>query len=87
MERSHVIGRVQKHLSRLGIDSTSVSSSSAFGEIGFTSLDVMTLLLEVQQDFGLTGDWIAYARFPSTVGEFAELLHGLQSPTTGNVDP
>lgn len=77
MDRRRVVERVQQHLASIGIAAASIEETSAFGDIGLTSLDVMTLLLEVQREYGLSGNWIANTRFPNTVGEFADLIESV----------
>jgi acyl carrier protein len=74
MERHEVLDRVRQHLSCVGLGSEGVEESSAFGDIGLTSLDVMNLLLAVQREYGLSGEWIANIPFPSTINEFAAII-------------
>jgi hypothetical protein len=73
MDRRQAIERVREHLSSAGVTAPAIEETSAFGDIGLTSLDVLSLLLDVQREYGLPGDWVVNARFPSTVGEFAKL--------------
>jgi acyl carrier protein len=82
MDRRQVVERVRDYLSSAGVTATTLEETSAFGDMGLTSLDLIVILLDVQREYGLRDDWFADLRFPKTVGELATLIESVAQSDT-----
>jgi len=72
--RTAILGRILDHLPIDPKSRNLVTEEAALAEYGVASLHLITLLLNLQREFGLGGDTFMDVDMPSTVGELVSLI-------------
>lgn len=72
--RSAILDRILEHLPQDHRSRSIVTEDANLAEYGVASLHLITLLLELQREFGLRSDALADADMPATVGELVSLI-------------
>ena len=73
-QRQEILEQVLRQLPSGATPDLKVGEESSLAELGLTSLHLITTLLELQRQFGLSEEWCAPVRMPSTVGELVTLV-------------
>jgi acyl carrier protein len=72
--RDEVIARIRENLPFNSDSETMLDERDALSDLGVTSLHLITLLLTLQDEYGLDIDRATSAGMPATVGELVSLI-------------